>query len=150
MLTRLLASLSVAAGLFIAGPVVTQPTVWAGGVSGNLDGSELPHCDAPGVLSRIVEKAAYRGQAPHQHPVAITAFDHIHQTRYVSSPGAGLRERRWCQARAYLENGHRHTAYYLIESHASFVAVSYGVESCLSGRDLWNVYGGDCSALRLW
>lgn len=150
MFTRLIANLSIAAGLFIGGTLAAPTITVAEGPSGHLDGYVLPLCDAPAVLSRVVEKAAYRGQVPYQHPVTITAFDHIHQTRYRTSQGPGLRDRRWCQARAHLEDGTRHTAYYLIESHASFVAISYGVESCLSGRDLWNVYGGDCSALRLW
>ena len=110
----------------------------------------IPACDAADVLANVRHKSAYRGQAPYQQPVAIAAFDQIGQTRFVASAGPGLRERRWCQARAHLAGGRTHTVYYLIEEHASFAGVAYGVESCLSGRDLWNVHGGDCSALRIW
>ena len=110
----------------------------------------VPACQAQGVLADIVDKAAYRGQAPYQQPVAITGFDRISQTRYADPAAPGLRTRRWCQARAHLAGGSTAHVYYLIESHASFVGVNYGVESCIVGRDMWNVHGGDCSAVRIW
>ena len=118
--------------------------------SGLLDGRPLPVCDASGVLADIVEKAGYRGQSPYQEPVAITGFDRIHQTRHIGSLGLGQRERRWCRARAHLASGEARTVYYLIESTASFVGLSYGVASCMAGRDLWNVYGCNCTTLRAW
>ena len=110
----------------------------------------LPACEARGVLRDVTRKAAYRSQLPYQEPVTVTGYDHVRQTRHVGSAGPGLRERRWCQARAHLASGHTRSVYYLIESHAGFAGISYGVESCMAGRDLWNVHGGDCSALRLW
>ncbi|MFK7792273.1 MAG: cytoplasmic protein [Devosiaceae bacterium] len=118
--------------------------------SGYLDARDLPTCDARGVLGQVSEKEAYRGQAAYQYPVAITGYDHVRQTRHIGSTGPGLRERRWCQARAHLASGHTRTVYYVIEGHASFIGATYGVESCMVGRDLWNVHGGDCSALRIW
>lgn len=111
---------------------------------------DIPACDARGVLGQVAEKERYHGQRPYQDLVDVVEFDHVRQTRYVTPAYLGARERRWCQARAHLATGHTRTVYYLIESHASFVGVSYGVESCMAGRDLWNVHGGDCSALRLW
>ena len=110
----------------------------------------IPACDARGVLRDVTGKAGHRGQLPYQEPVTVTGYDQIRQTRHARSAGPGLRERRWCQARAHLATGHMRTVYYLIESHASFAGITYGVESCMAGRDLWHIHGGDCSALRLW
>lgn len=111
---------------------------------------DIPACDARTVLSQVAEKERYHGQQPYQYLVDVVEFDHVRQTRYVTPAYLSARERRWCQARAHLATGHIRTVFYLIESRASFVGVSYGVESCMAGRDLWNVHGGDCSALRLW
>ncbi len=111
---------------------------------------DIPACDARAVLGQVAEKERYHGQRPYQDLVDVVEFDHVRQTRYVTPAYLGARERRWCEARAHLATGHTRTVYYLIESRASFVGVSYGVESCMAGRDLWNVHGGDCSALRLW
>ncbi|MEM6711270.1 MAG: hypothetical protein AAF590_03210 [Pseudomonadota bacterium] len=118
--------------------------------SGHLDRSDLPTCTAGAVLSRVSEKAAFNGQAPYQQPVTIARYDRIHQTRHIGSFGPGTRERRWCRARVHLVTGNSHTVFYLIESHASFVGVSYGVQSCIVGRDLWNVNNGDCRTVRDW
>lgn len=118
--------------------------------SGHLDHRPLPTCEASRVLARIVDKAAYQGAVPHQHPVAITGFDHVRQTRHVGALGPGLRERRWCEARAHLADGRSRTVYYVVEGFAGFAGIRYGVESCMAGRDLWNIHGSDCSALRIW
>ena len=148
-LTRTVLALTLVPYL-AAAPTVAHDGPGMHTASGHLDGRALPECDARGVLSRVVEKAGYRGQAPYQEPVTITGFDRIHQTRHIGSLGLGQRERRWCRARAHLATGHTRHVQYLLESHASFVGASYGVESCISGRDLWNVYNGDCGTLRNW
>ncbi|MBV6657047.1 MAG: hypothetical protein KI785_04685 [Devosiaceae bacterium] len=118
--------------------------------SGHLDHRPLPTCDAARVLRLVVDDAANTRAIPYQHPVDVVRVDHIHQTRHIGSLGAGLRERRWCQGRAHLADGHTRNVYYLIEGTAGFAGIRYGVESCMAGRDLWNVHGSDCSALRIW
>ena len=110
----------------------------------------VPACADRIVLADVTEKAGYRGQLPYQHPVDVTGYDRIVETRYVYPYGPGLRVRRWCQARAHLADGHTRQVYYLIESNAGFAGINFGVESCMAGRDLWNVHGGDCSTLRSW
>ncbi len=154
-LTRTLASIALLALVGLTLHALTLPALAHDGAgthqaAGYLNPSHLPACDARGVLAQVSTKQAYRGQEPFQHTVQVTAYDHVRQTRHVGSMEPGLRERRWCQARAHLASGHTRTVYYVIEGQASFVGASYGVESCMSGRDLWNVNGGDCSALHVW
>lgn len=118
--------------------------------SGHLDHRSLPTCEADRVLNLILRDTSNTGAIPYQHPIEVTAIDRIQQTRHVGSMGPGLRERRWCTARLTLDSHQTRTVWYLIEGYAGFAGIRFGVESCVAGRDLWNVYGGDCSVLRTW
>lgn len=118
--------------------------------SGHLDQRPLPSCDAGRVIQQIIEKAAYADARQWHTGIVVDGVDRAHQTRHVGSPGAGLRERRWCEARAHMSDGRTRQVFYLIEGHAGFAGIRYGVESCIAGRDFWNVYGGNCRAIRVW
>lgn len=118
--------------------------------SGYLDHRELPTCDASRVIHRIIEKAAYADARQWHTGIVVDGVDRARQTRHISSTGAGLRERRWCEARAHMSDGRTRQVFYLIEGYAGFAGIRYGVESCIAGRDFWNVYGGNCRAIRIW
>lgn len=119
--------------------------------SGHLDHRDLPSCDAQRVLTQVTDKAetSYADAYP---PVHVEGYDHIRQNRHVGSLGEGLRERRWCQARAHLADGRTRTVFYLIEGFGGFAGIRYGVDSCISGHDFdrWNIYGAHCSTVRAW
>lgn len=142
--SALLATSVLATSVFAHdGPGVHEP-------SGYLDQRDLPTCDAGRVIDKIIEKAAYADARQWHTGIVVERVDRARQRRHIGSTGAGLRERRWCEARAHMSDGRTRQVYYLIESYAGFAGIRYGVESCIAGRDFWNVYGSNCRAIRVW
>ena len=90
---------------------------------------------------------------PHLPNVAIADFHSVRETRYEPQ-NADERpiERRYCQARAEMNDGRGRDVWYVIERPAGFAGIGSNVEFCISGFDRWNVYDGRCRVLRpaLW
>lgn len=100
--------------------------------------------------SERVVKAA-RKFLKRAHPIyralEVTALDHVHEVtdrRFNPSPLV----RRYCRARATLENGKHTTAHFFIEEDSGFVGISWSVSVCLDGYDPWRVYDGRCRVAR--
>jgi hypothetical protein len=147
MLTRLL---TLAFSALLATSALAHDGPGHHEASGYLDQRDLPSCDAGRVIHRIIEKAAYADARQWHTGIVVERVDRPRQRRHIGSAGTGLRERRWCEARAHMSDGRTRQVYYLIEGYAGFAGIRYGVESCIAGRDFWNVYGGNCRAIRVW
>lgn len=80
--------------------------------------------------------------------VGIAAFHHVRENRYLPSLPDRPIDRRYCQAKVALTDGHHRDIWYLIEIPMGFAGVGSNVEFCVAGFDRWNVYGGGCRVLR--
>jgi hypothetical protein len=107
----------------------------------------LPACDSPGVVARVVGKAAHPSLMAWNEPVYVEHIDGVRQTG-LKAGGPGLIDRRYCHARVWLSNGRRSQAVYVIEAGQGFAGIGWHVESCLTGYDPYKVYDGWCNAIR--
>lgn len=58
--------------------------------------------------------------------------------------------RKWCHAKAHMNDGTVRDMWYLIEKPWGFagIPVLSSTEFCIAGLDPWKVYGKDCSTIR--
>jgi hypothetical protein len=132
----------IAAGLlalaFMAAPASANPSWWRG---------SLPDCGSPSVLAKVRAKVAYGAPRVLGYHLSIEGIDGIYQDD-VDAYGAGLIDRRYCSATAWLSNGKQSEVVYLIESAQGFASIGWNVESCLPGYDRWRVYDAWCRSIR--
>jgi hypothetical protein len=110
---------------------------------------EALECSNERVLTRISSK--FRHQAinvHHENSLAISAYDNIHEHRYLDKREDRPIARRYCGADVTLSDGRERTIWYLIERGVGFASVGDNVEFCVSGFDRWNVYNNACRILR--
>jgi hypothetical protein len=124
------------AGDYYYGDEAARP--WAG---------HLPSCDEPSVVGRVVEKFAYYDFHVMQTGLAVERIDHIRQSG-LDAGGPSLVDRRYCSATAWLSDGRKTEAVYLIESRQGFASIGWNVESCLTGYDPYRVHDGRCRSIR--
>lgn len=111
-------------------------------------------CGHDAVLNRIASRFRYQiSHVPHLANVSIVDFHQIGENRHEPEIiDERPIERRYCQASAYMSDGHSRDVWYVIERPAGFAGLGSNVEFCVSGFDRWNVYDGRCRVLRpaLW
>jgi hypothetical protein len=141
----------LAVGLLLALLAFAAPAgasdYYGGGKShGSYGWRELPPCDHPRVLGSIVEKFAYADANMLYTGLGITSIDAVHETK--EKYGHGLIDRRYCRGTAWMTNGRKYEAAWLIESKQGFVGLGWNVESCLPKFDPWRVYDAWCRSIR--
>ncbi len=107
----------------------------------------LPACDSPGVVARVVGKAAHPSLMAWNEPVSCRAHRRRPPDRLKAGgpepdrpallPCAGLAVERAA-----------HAGGLLIEATQGFAGIGWHVESCLTGYDPYQVYDGWCNAIR--
>jgi hypothetical protein len=139
----------LAAGLFLAFIALATPAAASDYGEGSGHGygwGELPACDYPGVVGVIASKFAYADAHVLYTGLAITTIDRIRETDAKFGPG--LIDRRYCRGTAWMSNGRKYEAVWLIESKQGFVGLGWNVESCLPNFDPWRVYDQWCRSIR--
>ncbi len=106
-------------------------------------------CDDASVLNRISSKFRTQAREVHHYKsLAISAYDRVHEHRYLDKRENRPIARRYCGATVTLSDGRERTLWYLIERGVGFASIGDNVEFCLSGFDRWNVYNNACRILR--
>ncbi|MDR3496528.1 MAG: hypothetical protein P4L82_18160 [Ancalomicrobiaceae bacterium] len=109
--------------------------------------NSVPKCEEGIVLDTIRSKFGTADAAILHRGLAIATVDRIHQA-YEGQNDPSPVYRRYCEARAELNDG-KHTAlYYLVEQDAGFVGVTWNVEYCMIGLEPWRVHDGRCHTVR--
>jgi hypothetical protein len=108
---------------------------------------DLPSCEDPGVLSRISDRFAQKESEYWNSARAISAYDRIREIGFRAN-GLGYIPRRYCVARAMLNDMKDHTVIYDIEEDMGIIGWGYGVQWCVVGLDRNLAYAPACSALR--
>jgi hypothetical protein len=130
---------AAAGGPSLAGDYYGEPSAsWSGW---------LPACDEPSVLARVSEKFAYADARILFTGLSIERFDRIRESA-VKAGGPGLIDRRFCHATAWMSDGRKSEAVYLIESGQGFASLGWHVESCLPGFDPYRVHDNWCRSIR--
>jgi hypothetical protein len=109
--------------------------------------ANLPACDDPDVLNRIHDRFREKESEYWASSLQIAAYDRI---REFSFRGNGLDyiPRRYCVARALLNDNHEHTVIYDIGEDLGMIGWGYGVEWCVVGLDRNLAFAPACTGLR--
>ncbi len=110
--------------------------------SGNLEA-----CDDQGVLTEINQHFAEKEMGYWNSTLQVDHFDRVKE---ISLRGNGLDyiPRRYCIARAYLNDNSFHTVIYQVQEKLGWLGYGTGVEWCVVGVDRNVAYAPACSVLR--
>ncbi|MCG6857681.1 MAG: hypothetical protein LJE67_06405 [Salaquimonas sp.] len=111
----------------------------------------FPDCSNGTVKARIIARFNWADRATFYRGVSIRSIDYESEQTIDSfgEPGVGAPiDRRYCKARAWLNNGKSNVVYYRIERGMGLAGIGFKVEFCLPGYDRWHVYDGACRVLR--
>ena len=108
---------------------------------------QLAACDDSSALGRISWRFAQK-ESEYWH--SNRSIDHFDRVREISLRGNGVAyiPRRYCIARAYLNDGRPHTVIYQIQEGLGMIGWGMGVEWCVVGLDRDDAYNPACSVLR--
>jgi hypothetical protein len=105
----------------------------------------LPSCDDPRVLSRIQDRFAQKESEYWNSALKIVDYDRVRETGYRST-GADYIPRRYCTARAIINDDKRREVVYWIGEDLGMIGWGFGVEWCVIGLDRNWAYGPACRA----
>jgi hypothetical protein len=136
------ALLALGATAHAAGYITPAEKRWA-----PLYSTGLASCDDPGVLSWITSSFGGKESEFWNSPLQIVGYDRIREIGFRAN-GPGYIPRRYCIARASLNDNRYHTVIYQIEDQMAFASIGDGVEWCVAGLDRNLAYSPGCSVLR--
>ncbi|HVZ15151.1 MAG TPA: hypothetical protein VG894_11880 [Bauldia sp.] len=111
-------------------------------------GSNAPSCSDTLVGAKVIEKFAYQDARIVHSGVTIASLSNPRQTG-VGTPWHGRVDRRFCSATAWLTDGHKAEAVYVIEGpYLAAFGLGWHVDSCVAGHDPWRVYDALCRSIR--
>lgn len=155
--TTVLRTLVVAASLAAAAPgiahawEITDPQSWFGDQDKTPPAERIPACNDLSVQNAVSSSVA-AATPEYYGGLRIGSFERIEEAQLDFDDPSPL-ARRYCRAEVTLVGGPetvpvKQQAAFLIEQRDGFVGVSWGVEVCLYGRDIWRVYDGFCRTMR--
>lgn len=109
--------------------------------------ADLPKCDDKGVLDRIADRFQQKESLYWKSTLEIKGFDHVGESGFRSN-GLDYIPRRYCTARATLNDARRHQVTYWIGENLGIIGYGYGVEWCVNGLDRNNAFAPACRAAR--
>ncbi len=111
--------------------------------------SPLPLCDSAAVLGEVTSWFASREANYWRTGLQIGGFDHVRE-RGLRPWGATYVPRRFCSARAHLNDGRlRHVNYFVRESIGPF-GNTWEVIWCVTGLDRHRTYAPNCEQATPW
>lgn len=108
---------------------------------------EVPGCDAPGALDRIIANFHTKEIAFWNSKLEIVGIENIRETAALAWAAQSI-PRRFCSATALINDGRRHPIYYSIAEDTGMIGMDWGVNFCVVGLDRGRAYGPACRAAR--
>jgi hypothetical protein len=108
---------------------------------------ELRACNDEGVLGTIRNRFADRESSYWKSTLRIDGITHIRNAG-TRPWGDEFIPRRFCTARAELNNGKHHTLHYSIAEDQSVIGYTYGVTWCVTGLDRNYQFAPGCRAAK--
>ena len=109
--------------------------------------ANLPPCDDPGVLARVTNDFGGKEAEYWNSTLQISGYDRVRQIGFRAN-GLGYIPRRYCVARAELNDLKPRAVIYAIEEDLGIIGLGYGVEWCVVGLDRNLAYAPGCQAVR--
>jgi hypothetical protein len=128
------------------GPTAARPLVPAERRYIPYDGV-LPACDDPAVFERIQGRFHDREAEFWNTGLEILGFEKVKEIGYKTN-GEDYIPRRYCTARAYLNDEKSHQVSYSINEDLGIIGFGFGVEWCVGGLDRNDAYAPDCKMAR--
>lgn len=109
--------------------------------------ANLPACDDKGVLDRITDRFQQKESLYWKSTLEIVAFDKVRESGFRTN-GLDYIPRRYCEARATLNDRKLHHVTYWIGENLGIIGYGYGVEWCVGGLDRNNAFAPACREAR--
>src|ERR1700704_1434109 len=107
----------------------------------------LPACDDPAVIERIQGRFHDREAEFWNTGLEILGFEKVKEIGYKTN-GEDYIPRRYCSARAYLNDKKSHQVSYSINEDLGIIGFGFGVEWCIGGLDRNDAYAPNCKMAR--
>ncbi len=108
---------------------------------------DMPACDYPPALDRIVGDFRTKEARFWNSRLQIIGIEDIHQTAVLPWAAQDI-PRRFCSGTAVINDGARHAIFYSIAEDDGLVGNDWGVNFCVVGLDRSLAYGPACRAAR--
>ena len=136
--------LSLASASQLRAASLIEKNFW---LSGPRYGREMPACDFPRALDRVIDGFNTKESRFWNSPLHIVGIDNIQQTAWLSWAAQSI-PRRFCSGTALISDGVKHPIYYSIAEDTGLVGVGWDVDFCVVGFDRNYAYGPNCRAAR--
>jgi hypothetical protein len=107
----------------------------------------VPACDDPAVFERIQESFRGREAEFWNTGLEIAGFAEVKEIGYKTN-GLDYIPRRYCVARAYLNDAQPRQVSYLISEDLGIIGLGFGVDWCVAGLDRNDAYAPNCKMAR--
>ena len=108
---------------------------------------EMPACDYPAALDRIIGDFHNKEARFWNSELQIVGIENIHQTAVLPWAAQSI-PRRFCSGTAVISDGVKHPIYYSIAEDAGLIGANWGVDFSVAGLDRNWAYGPACRAAR--
>jgi hypothetical protein len=108
---------------------------------------EMPPCDYPPALDRIIGDFRTKEARFWNSQLQIVGIENIQQTAVLPWAAQDI-PRRFCSGTAVVNDGGRHAIFYSIAEDTGFVGATWGINFCVVGLDRSMAYGPACRAAR--
>lgn len=116
-------------------------------LSGPRYSGNVPACDYPKALDRIIENFSSKESRFWNSRLKIVGIENIQQTSDLPWAAQAI-PRRFCSGTAVINDGERHAIYYSIAEDTGLIGLDWGVEFCVVGLDRNFAYEPACRAAR--
>ena len=114
---------------------------------GPLYSRNLPACDYPGALNRIIANFHTKEIRFWNSELRIVGIEDIRETAMMPWAAQSI-PRRYCSGTALINDGARHPLWYSIAEDTGIIGVSWGVNFCVDGLDRNDAYSPACRAAK--
>jgi hypothetical protein len=108
---------------------------------------DMPACDYPGALDRIIGDFHTKEARFWNSELEIVGIENIHETAELVWAAQSI-PRRFCAGTAVVSDGKRRPIYYSIAEDTGMIGMDWGVNFCVVGLDRNSAYGPACRAAR--
>ena len=106
---------------------------------------DLPGCDYPGALDRIIADFRTKEFRFWNSELRIVGFEEIREVDTMPWAAQSI-PRRFCSGTALINDGVKHPIYYSIVEDTGMIGVTFGVNFCVAGLDRNWAYNPECRA----
>ena len=107
----------------------------------------IPSCDYPGALDRIMGDFSTKEARFWNSGLQIVGFEDIRETAVMPWAAQAI-PRRFCSGKALISDGAKHPIYYSIAEDVGIMGMDFGVNFCVVGLDRSLAYGPACRAAK--